>query len=33
MPVVVTAMNTPGTHNSSATSPFSGGETGMWCGE
>ena len=31
MPVVVTKRNTPGTHNNSATGPFS--ETGICCGE
>ena len=30
MPAVVTARNTPITHNNSATGPF--GETGMCCG-
>ena len=30
MPAVVTARNTPGTHNNTATGPFS--ETGMRCG-
>ena len=30
MPAVVTARNTPGTHNNSATGPFS--ETGVCCG-
>ena len=29
MPAVVTARNTPGTHNNSAVCPFS--ETGMYC--
>ena len=29
MPAVVTARNTPRTHNNSATGPFS--ETGMYC--